>query len=85
MSSIPLYGHCLSTNRLLYLSHKNYYVLRVDTVPCSNNERFQQVINMILLKSNPPVERTVFDYVMYNERLETFECFHGAVRGITAW
>jgi len=49
----PTLRHWLSTNHLLYLSHKNY-VLRVDTVPCSNNERFQQVITMILLNSNPP-------------------------------
>ena len=37
-----------------------YYVLRVDTVPCSNNERFQQVINMILLNSNPHGENGFF-------------------------
>ena len=32
ISSILLYGHWLSTNSILYLSHKNYYLLRVESV-----------------------------------------------------
>lgn len=37
ISSIPLYGHWLSTNSILYLSHENYYLLRVESVHCICN------------------------------------------------
>ena len=56
-SSTPLYGHWLSAHCLL---HCHNYVLVVDTVPCSNNDRFLLVSTILFLKTSNKIARHVW-------------------------